>query len=115
VRCNDLVRLYQQSFARDAPPFDWEPWQPPYRRPNKQPGGCPLVVLDELGTKDKVTDTAYEVVQDLLDRREGWPLVVISNHPPEVIGELYDSRIVSRCEAGTKVNYTGPDRRIATA
>jgi DNA replication protein DnaC len=71
-----------------------------------------LVVLDELGTRKTITDTHYEVVQKMLDLREHYPLIVISNLNIEEVGALYDERIASRCAAGTVVELKGRDRRI---
>jgi len=73
---------------------------------------APLVVLDELGTRDIVTAAHYDAVKRVIDEREGMPLVVISNLDLERVGKLYDDRIVSRLGAGTIVELRGRDRRI---
>lgn len=104
--------------------FDWRPFGPysesryqPGNRPNGEPwgttSGALLVVLDELGTREKVTDTHYETVQKLIDLREGLPLILIANPDIAGIGRLYDARIASRCEAGTVVELKGKDRRVS--
>jgi DNA replication protein DnaC len=100
-------------------PFDWRPFGP-YRDEGCHPSGMPknnqgslLVVLDELGTREKVTDTHYETVQRVIDLREGGlPLILISNLTIVGIGRVYDARIASRCEAGTVVELGGSDRRV---
>jgi len=71
-----------------------------------------LVIMDELGTRTKVSDFHYDVVKGALDRREGVPLVVIGNLDLAGVAGLYDGRIASRLEAGTVVELDGPDRRI---
>lgn len=73
-----------------------------------------IVVLDELGVSEKVSDHHYDTVVGVLDTREFEPLVVISNVPPEGLRSIYDERIWSRACCGTIVDFSGyPDRRIA--
>lgn len=72
----------------------------------------PVVVLDEVGGRDKVSDFHYDTVKGVLDAREYKPLVVISNLGLEQIAELYDMRITSRLGAGTVVEVAGDDRRL---
>jgi DNA replication protein DnaC len=75
--------------------------------------GAALVVLDELGARERVTDTHYESVQRLIDLRESEPLILVSNLNIAAIGKVYDARIASRCEAGTVVELAGKDRRVS--
>lgn len=71
-----------------------------------------LFVLDELGSRNQVSDPAYGAVKTVLDLRENMPLVCISNHPVEDgLSKLYDDRVGSRLSAGTVVILDGPDRR----
>lgn len=72
-----------------------------------------LVVLDELGCREKVSDHHYECVKRLIDDRHGRPLVVVSNIALQGIAVVYDDRIASRLAAGTVVNVAGRDRRLA--
>lgn len=128
----DFLRDSQQQFATIADltarvmdswksehKFDWSAFGP-YREklndlapmsPPKRTGAW-LVVLDELGARTNVTDTHYECVQRVLDMREGWPLILISNKDIAGIGSIYDARIASRCEAGTVLELKGRDRRL---
>ena len=71
-----------------------------------------LVVLDELATRERVSDHAYDSVKRLIDTRFGLPLVVLSNVSIARIGEVYDDRIASRLAAGTVVCIKGRDRRL---
>lgn len=73
---------------------------------------APLLVLDELGTREKVSDAHYEVVKTAIDERHGKPFVVISNHSLETVAALYDERIFSRLSAGTVLLLEGKDRRL---
>lgn len=71
-----------------------------------------LVVLDELGSRERVSDHHYECVKRVLDDRAGKPLIVLSNLGLEKIASLYDDRIASRLAAGTVVRMEGDDRRL---
>ena len=71
-----------------------------------------LVVLDELGAREKVSDHHYAAVKRLVDLREGKPLVCLSNLGLGDLARLYDDRLTSRLSAGTVVILEGPDRRL---
>lgn len=71
-----------------------------------------LVVLDELGCRDKVSLHHYECVKELMDCRAGKPLVCLSNLGPDALDRIYDRRIASRLCGGTVVALHGRDRRI---
>lgn len=71
-----------------------------------------LLVLDELGLRDTVSDAHYESVYRAVELRMGRPFVVISNHPLERLEKIYDARTVSRLGAGTLVEVSGADRRL---
>lgn len=72
----------------------------------------PLLVLDELGLRDTVSDAHYEAVYRCVELRTRRPFVVISNHGLERMEKIYDARTVSRLGAGTIVEVTGKDRRL---
>lgn len=113
---NDLASNYIQTFGTSQV-FDWSKFGV-YRDEADQLSspsgkrGALLVVLDELATRERVTDTHYEVVQRVIDKREGLPLILISNVDIKGIAAVYDARIASRCEAGTVVELAGDDRRV---
>lgn len=71
-----------------------------------------LVVLDEIGCRDRVTDHHYEAIQGVLDNRAFKPLVCISNHDLDALGRIYDDRITSRIARGTVIELQGRDRRL---
>ncbi len=71
-----------------------------------------LCVIDELGQRTTVSDFHYDTLKTAIDRREGKPLVLVSNSDGAGLAEVYDERIASRCVAGTVVRLTGPDRRL---
>ena len=75
-------------------------------------GEAQLVVLDDLGARERVKDHAYDCVKKLLDLREGKPLVAISNMRPGELVRIYDDRIVSRLASGTVLFVPGSDRRL---
>lgn len=74
---------------------------------------APLVVLDEIGCREKVTDAHYEIVKRAIDLRWGKPLVAISNIDLAELSPIYDDRIVSRLGAGTIFELNAADRRLA--
>jgi DNA replication protein DnaC len=76
-------------------------------------GRQPLVVLDEIGTREKVSDHHYECVKRLLDRRHGLPLLCCSNLDLARLEKVYDDRVASRLAAGTVACVKGADRRLA--
>ena len=69
-----------------------------------------LLVLDELGGREKVSDHHYESVKRLMDVREGKPSVYISNLSLSELGKVYDDRIASRLVFGTTVTLKGDQR-----
>lgn len=76
-------------------------------------GESSLVVLDELGCREKVSDAQYEAVKEVIDAREDKPFVAISNLELMSLAAIYDSRIVSRLAQGTVVSMNGKDRRLS--
>lgn len=70
-----------------------------------------VVVLDEVGTRQTVTDFQYETLKRAIDEREGKSGVFISNVDLSAIGRLFDARVASRLSAGTIVQIEG-DRRM---
>jgi len=72
----------------------------------------PLLVIDEIGSRERITDAQYEAVKRCIDERACRPLVVISNLHLSDIQKLYDGRIYSRLASGTCLELSGIDRRI---
>lgn len=73
----------------------------------------PLVVLDEVGTRERVSDHHYDAVKRMLDERHRRPLVVCSNLGLNQIARVYDDRLASRLAEGTVVEVVGSDRRLS--
>ena len=71
-----------------------------------------LGVLDDLGTRDRVTDARYETIKRALDERCDMPLVLTSNLDTGELSQVYDDRLASRCGGGTVCEVGGPDRRM---
>lgn len=74
-----------------------------------------LVVLDELGQREKIGDLHSSTLQRFLDERENQNhamAIYISNVPAKGLGGIYDDRIVSRLLAGTVFHLDGDDRRV---
>jgi hypothetical protein len=70
-----------------------------------------LVVLDEIGCREKISDAHYDAVKRCIDTREGMPFIGISNVSLEKLAVIYDARIASRLSAGTIIEIGGQDRR----
>ena len=93
----------------------WES-DPAMRCFNPPPAGSsPLVVLDEVGARQKVSDLAYATIKGFADIREldfGRVAIYISNLEPDAISRVYDDRIASRLLCGTWYKLEGSDRRM---
>lgn len=87
--------------ARVYPQEIWKSWS-----------DANLAVLDDLGTREKATDTHYETVKRAIDVRTGRPLVLTTNLDLDMLAAVYDDRMASRCAGGTVLHIGGPDRRI---
>jgi hypothetical protein len=74
-----------------------------------------LVVLDELGAKGIATPTQRGRIQELLDLREGRPVILISNVGTDGIQEIYGDRVLSRAMRGITIYLGGDDRRQVKA
>lgn len=74
-----------------------------------------LCVVDEIGARRQISDTAYESIKLVLDVREEKPLLLLSNLTLEQIAAVYDDRIASRCAAGTVVMVDAVDQRVERA
>jgi DNA replication protein DnaC len=70
-----------------------------------------LVVIDELGAREKVPQTHYDAILRLLDIRLKAPLIFVSNLNMEELAEVYDYRVVDRLLAGTVLCVKGESRR----
>lgn len=109
----DLCRLLRQAAEgrfRSSSGYEvsdveiWRSWE----RAN-------LAVLDEVGTRESVTDFQYETAKKAIDSRldHERPLIVISNLGLDDLARVYDDRIASRLAEGTVAVAHG-DRRLRT-
>lgn len=71
-----------------------------------------LVVVDEIGARERVSDHHYDCVKRAIDEREGKPALFITNLSLDEIASVYDARIASRLAGGTVIKFAGPDRRV---
>lgn len=85
-------------------PDDCEPW--------RSMGTAPLIVLDELGCRNRDSDREYGAVKRAADLRGNRPLVWISNLAPGELVTTFDDRIASRVCCGARIAFTGADRRF---
>jgi chromosomal replication initiation ATPase DnaA len=74
-----------------------------------------LCVIDQFGMDCRpgspCPPAKLQVFVDLIDYREGKPLVLVSNHTPAALGELFDAQIRDRIEGGTIIELCGPSLR----
>lgn len=74
-----------------------------------------VFVLDDVGVGE-YRESRNEAVKELLDRRDGKPLILTSNLAPENMDRrslyaLFDDRVMSRIRKGRRIELTGPDLR----
>ncbi len=100
------AKMGQATWSTGYPASELGIWQ--------QWSGAKLCVLDELGSRSKVSDHHYETVKRAIDERHGLPLVCVSNLDIPGLSTVYDDRIASRLSAGTIVVTEG-DRRVHAA
>jgi nucleoside-triphosphatase THEP1 len=74
-----------------------------------------LCIVDEIGTRERASDHAYETLKHAIDKRDGLPLVLISNLALPQIERIFDDRIASRIGGGTVLQFAGEDRRLRRA
>lgn len=100
VQANDLAARLRRAILDGA---DGELWQ--------QITDMDIMLLDDIGVRERVTDTAYDAVYQTIERRHGRPLIVTSNLGMDDLGRRYDDRVVSRLSGGTWVVLEQGDRR----
>lgn len=66
--------------------------------------------LDDLGLRG-ATDPMKQALFDLLEWRQTKPLVITSNLSIPELAELYDDRIASRIQVGSRIRFGFADRR----
>jgi DNA replication protein DnaC len=74
-----------------------------------------LVIVDELGARERVSDFNYVSLKRAVDARDqhaGRAAVYISNLPGGELAKLFDDRLASRILCGTRYTLTGRDRRF---
>lgn len=70
-----------------------------------------LLVLDDLGVRNPSPEQ-FEMTFQAIDMRDGRPLVLSTNHSPEMIYRVFDQRIGSRITGGTVIEFPDVDRRM---
>ena len=79
-------------------------WESRIERPD-------FIMFDDLGHRT-ATDSQYEIIYELLNRRGKKPAVYSSNLSPAGILKIFDDRVASRLSAGTVIHLTGNDARL---
>ncbi len=70
-----------------------------------------LAVIDDVGTRTKVSDHQFDTLKRLLDSRELRPTIVTTNLQIDGIASVFDDRVASRLAGGTVIQFDG-DRRL---
>jgi chromosomal replication initiation ATPase DnaA len=104
VACEDLILAGKGEYCPGQYPVSvgqyWRDWN-----------GALVTCMDELGSKQTVSDHHYETVKRAIDERYGKPAIFISNLSITQLAAVYDDRIASRLSAGTVLAFSGKDRR----
>lgn len=72
-----------------------------------------LMLVDDVGIRAP-SDSAFEVVYEMVNRRGKRPAIYTSNIAPDKLHTVYDGRVASRMLAGVAIHLKGKDRRIET-
>jgi DNA replication protein DnaC len=73
-----------------------------------------LVVIDEIGARERIGDLQYSTLKKVLDIREMHAKRVglyITNCSPDVLPVMFDDRVASRMLCGSIFELNGEDRR----
>lgn len=105
VFCDELVQAGQErSFDHLGyhiyPNHIWHNWKT-----------SKLPVVDDVGTRTKVSDHQFETLKRMLDTREMRPIIVTTNLQIEELSKVFDDRIASRLAGGTVIEFYR-DRRL---
>ena len=71
-----------------------------------------LVVLDDVGDRN-VTAHRQAAILDLINWRDGRPLILTGNLSPTELPALFEDRVVSRILSGCSLLFEGPDMRLS--
>lgn len=71
-----------------------------------------LLCVDDIGLRSP-TDSQFEIIFDLIDKRGTKPVIYTSNLSMKQVHETYDNRIASRLLRGQPIEITGDDRRLS--
>lgn len=70
-----------------------------------------FLFIDDIGLRN-ATDSAFEIIFELVNRRVGLPTLFTSNCDLDGIASTYDDRVASRLSAGTVIEMRGHDKRL---
>lgn len=71
-----------------------------------------LLCVDDCGTRTD-SEAQQQAFLELLNCRDGKPLILTGNHEPTQLHKVFDSRIASRMLSGVVLRLEGDDRRMA--
>ena len=96
----------RSTFAASSTQSEWDAIKPLIE--------CDILFIDDLGLKSKEeTEFAYVTLYTILNNRQEkmLPTVISSNRGIEALKNKFDSRIASRLNTATPIEFTGEDRR----
>lgn len=117
-KVTDTLKVFHDDGRRESEVKTWneETWW-------DWVGSRPLVVLDEIGLRERANDSTYDAMKLLLDFRDGRPTILTSNLPLLSPGKdkdgrdlpsldaCFDGRIIDRLAAGTMFEVVGESKR----
>ncbi len=72
-----------------------------------------LIVLDDIADRN-ITDARRAALLDLLEWRDGLPLILTGNFDPNELKDvLIDDRVLDRIQKGRQIKFTGPSLRTS--
>ncbi len=70
-----------------------------------------VVFVDDVGIRSP-SESVFEIVYELVNRRAKRPTIYTSNVAPKDLHRVYDGRVASRMLSGVAIEITGEDRRL---
>lgn len=71
-----------------------------------------VVCIDDCGIRAD-SEAQQSLFLEVLNTRQGKPMMITGNHNPEQLHKVFDSRIASRLLSGVVFRIKGSDRRMA--
>lgn len=117
--CSDAQTARFDGLVVEAPGRQTdEGWREPFSRTRFDYRGFwswvsrfEMVVIDDVGLRERYAPYQMEVMKSLLDKRHGRATVFTSNTPAESVQTMFDPAIFDRIRAGTVTEVLGKSMR----